>query len=68
MKKLTSANTIRLSSVETKAWEDGGPDGYAFRSEVRAIARNMARSSGKSVEVYASKTSGGWTADVIAPE
>lgn len=68
MKTFTSKNTIRLSSTETKVWEDGGPDGYAFRSRVRAIASKMANASGKTVEVYASKSSGGWTADVIAPE
>jgi hypothetical protein len=68
MKKLTSANTIQLSAAETKMWEDGGPDGHTFRSEVRAVARKMASKSGKSVEIYASKSSGGWTADVIAPE
>lgn len=58
-------NTIRLSALETRMWEDSGPDGYEFRKSVRDAARSIIRVSGKSVEIYASESKGGWTADVL---
>jgi hypothetical protein len=68
MKAIKSRGVIRLSAQETKVWEDGGPDGYKFRASVRDTAREMAQASGKPVEIYASKSEGGWCADQIVAE
>jgi hypothetical protein len=60
MKTDRKKNTITLSGTETKKWEDGGPHGYEFRKSVRDLANSM-----KGVEIYASKSAGGWMADRI---
>jgi hypothetical protein len=59
---------IRLGAADTKKWEHSGSAGYDFRRNVRDIACGMVRASGKSVEIYASETAGGWMADQITPE
>lgn len=65
MKVNRKNNTIVLGAADTKKWEDGGPQGYAFRQSVRDLANSVVRTSGKSVEIYASASAGGWMADVI---
>ena len=65
MKTNRKNNTITLSAAETKKWEDGGPDGYDFRRNVRDLANSILRTSHKGVEIYASASAGGWMADRI---
>lgn len=67
--KINKTNgTIRLSHDETAKWEDGGPDGYDFRRATKETAHEIADSTRRSVEIYASARDGGWTAEQIEPE
>lgn len=68
MKTDRKNNTIKLSAAETKKWEDGGPEGYAFRKSVRDLARSIIRTSREGVEIYASQSAGGWMADKLEHE
>jgi len=68
MRLSRSRGVIRLGRVDTKRWEDGGPEGDAFRRLVRDVAHEMADMAGRSVEIYASESAGGWMADQIAAE
>jgi hypothetical protein len=63
MKTNRKNNTITLSAAETKKWENATETGYAFRKSVRDLANSMIRTSRKGVEIYASKSAGGWMAD-----
>jgi hypothetical protein len=64
MKVNKKNGVIRLSKDETKVWEDGGPDGNDYRRSLRILAKSIVR-PGMTVEIYASKSEGGWTADVV---
>jgi hypothetical protein len=68
MKIIHSRNVIRLGRTDTKSWENSGPEGYRFRRSVREMAQEMADTSGRNVEIYASASAGGWMADQIQPE
>jgi hypothetical protein len=56
---------ITLSPKETKQWEDGGPDGFDFRSSVRRQAAAVARQKCGVCEIYAARSQGGWMADQV---
>lgn len=63
----TGRTVIRLGAKDTKSWEDSGPNGHAFRDQVRRAAEKAASKDGKSVEIYASEKAGGWMADQVQP-
>ena len=63
-----SGRSIRLSRDETKLLENAGPNGDEFRRHLRRFARARADQLGKSVEVYASVSSGKWMWQQFAPE
>jgi hypothetical protein len=67
-KKGKYGNVLRLGRADTKKWEDDGPTGHAFRTKMRNLAKDIVKSTGKSVEIYASESAGGWMADQITPE
>jgi len=65
MKLNKSKRVITLSRADTKTWQDSGSDGDKFRRLVREIAHHLADANGKSVEIYASASAGGWMCDQI---
>lgn len=45
--------SITLSQSETSLWDDGGPDGDAFRKSICDSARDHSRAlAGRTVEIY----------------
>ena len=68
MRIINTRNVIQLSAAETKVWEDGGPDGYDFRRRVNSQAADMANKARMPVEIYASKSEGGWCANQVLPD
>jgi hypothetical protein len=67
MKMDAKHGTIVLSRTDTRRWADTGPDGYALRRDVRDMAKRLANRRNAAVQVYASASAGGWTADLIQP-
>jgi len=66
MKVNRARGVIVLGRVDTRRWEDNGPDGYEFRRMVRDVATAMASARRAPVEIYAAASAGGWMADRIA--
>jgi hypothetical protein len=60
--------TITLGRRDTRAWEDGGPEGHDFRAHLRALAHEIADARRAVVEIYAASSAGGWLADQVHPE
>ena len=68
MRILVKRRVVVLSAAETKLWENGGPEGYEFRSATRRAVRSRAVLAGKPYEIYVSKSAGHRLAAQIAPE
>lgn len=71
MKIIKKKCIIQLGHAETKIWESGTPEGYDLRRYVHAAARKMACKNRygepAAVEIFASASRGGWTADIVEP-
>lgn len=68
MRAYVQRNIVILSRQESRIWQDGTSGADQLGRDVRAFARAMlARTGKRKVEVYSSRSAGGWVATVVYP-
>jgi hypothetical protein len=60
-----TSRTVKLTKAQTRAYENTGPVGDAFRREAKEHAQSLANEKGKSVEIASAD---GITFEHLAPE